>query len=83
MESSEAAVRSIELQLVRVETCGEGPGPPSARSLGGGSEGRRTGREGGDSGTLASGEWGVCPRRFSWSQDVLMAEGGSLDGPAF
>lgn len=25
VESSEAAIRSIELQLVRVETCGKGP----------------------------------------------------------
>lgn len=25
VESSEAAVRSVELQLVRVETCGEAP----------------------------------------------------------
>lgn len=28
VESSEAAIRSIELQLVRVETCGEGLSVP-------------------------------------------------------
>lgn len=30
VESSEAAIKSIELQLVRVETCGKSPQPSTA-----------------------------------------------------
>ena len=73
VESSEAAIRSIELQLVRVETCGEAhPAHSSGRCWGGG---RERWRDGG-LGTLgAAARSGVCGSSQSQSAIDLLDVG--------